>query len=327
MKKNCFLAHIILQSKLFLAFSQFIIFFYIHGVSDSLREVRKQVIQALVDQYKKPIGIIENNTQALSPMLDLIATNTHATFFLLPQDPTAEAVLYNLCCKHTYTNVLLFKNNLSENLAKLSECEDFDIVIDFSLFTQLDSWERKIEILKHLGSCVLIEIPLNLLSEQQALIQKHMPESFFFDAKHHHMYLTIKTSTKSLRRNTWQGKYKLRNTPTITSTLSTKTLTKRLSGTLVTTEWIPGINLITYKMAGVSYPTIPQIWSSLEQLFSQLHDDWGPYNLLVSGSNVLLIDTIFTNIPILPTHKEKILLKKWLFSTHEQETLKLYDQF
>ncbi len=54
--------------------------------------------------------------------------------------------------------------------------------------------------------------------------------------------------------------------------------------------WLPGINLMTFKMLNGKIPSFEQLENEVIRLFKVPHVDWMPNNMIVQGNNVSLID-------------------------------------
>lgn len=85
----------------------------------------------------------------------------------------------------------------------------------------------------------------------------------------------------------------------ITSTFGKKELTKTTYGKTVTTEWVPGINFVTFKRNGGTVPTGDQLIKLLTQerdnedakADEDKHKDWMPGNLIVQdGQGITFVD-------------------------------------
>ena len=76
----------------------------------------------------------------------------------------------------------------------------------------------------------------------------------------------------------------------IASDYDSKFFLKRRGARVFKTVWEPGINLITYKLCGGSYPTPQQLKQIICEKRSIVHDDWGAHNIILQGNDIALID-------------------------------------
>ncbi len=86
---------------------------------------------------------------------------------------------------------------------------------------------------------------------------------------------------------------KTTNDYVIESTFTAKRLTKPVfwpPQTVQTTDWLPGINLLTFKMCNGVYPSIDTIKDRLSTLKSSTHTDWLINNMIIRGSELSWID-------------------------------------
>jgi hypothetical protein len=107
-----------------------------------------------------------------------------------------------------------------------------------------------------------------------------------------HLYLIIKDKD-TIKRKTWLMPPMKEKTHIIASTYETKTFTKHLTkprDTKRVTEWVPGINLITYKMYQGTYPLHGTIKQEIERLSHMKHADWQLNNIIVQGKKCTMID-------------------------------------
>ena len=57
-----------------------------------------------------------------------------------------------------------------------------------------------------------------------------------------------------------------------------------------TTQWLTGINLLTFKMLHGVYPSNERIKKSLKKLKNVVHNDWTINNMIIQGNKISLID-------------------------------------
>lgn len=110
----------------------------------------------------------------------------------------------------------------------------------------------------------------------------------------------------------------------IESSFSKKTLTKNYPGAsrIVTSEWLPGINLLTYKMlCGISPCT------EIRCVFEIHHLDWSLNNIIVSKFGLQLIDLDDPYVNGYRTIKTKKMLDLSLEFVEETDYNKLIDIF
>lgn len=93
------------------------------------------------------------------------------------------------------------------------------------------------------------------------------------------------------KRTTWyEDRTNNANVREIISTYDQKKLKKKYGYRPVESEWIPGINLVTFKMMGGSYPFSSVIVQEANRLLKVNHADLMPNNMIVQGKQLALID-------------------------------------
>ena len=81
----------------------------------------------------------------------------------------------------------------------------------------------------------------------------------------------------------------------INSTFKEKTLYKpRIDKTI---PWKKGINLWTFKKLNGVYPTKNVIYNEIKRLAALPHEDFVPWNMVIQGKTIELIDWEDSNIP------------------------------
>ena len=282
------------------------------GVRDC--EIRYPNIKKILDQYQRPFTVLDIGASEGYFSLR-IAREYDCTCVMLEGDKTL--LLPQICGlnKQRDNVVVLEKFITPQDLKELGECEHFDLVLAFNVVHQLkDKWKETIDALLTLGDHVLIETPppgcrTSANKENLPLIEAYLSQNPSGkvvdrvprygrpglpgpDQKYSNVYL-FEMHKNILLKPTW-GSPNLRFYA-INSNFKEKTLYKpRIDKTL---PWKRGINLWTFKYLNGVYPAENVIHQEIKRLSTFAHGDFLPWNMIVQGNNLELIDWEDNNAP------------------------------
>lgn len=227
--------------------------------------------------------------------------------------------LLSICkCNNKLNNIIhLNKSLYLGDLFRLGECEHFDIILALNIIHWLgDDWKLGIQIITKLGDNIIIETPNELESPKTKEIIEYL--NFIgaikiADVPRHTklgssspVFLIQNLKNKILDRSTWMHNYNYYYE--VISNFQTKKLKKIDNGKEVFSDWIPGINLMTFKMYNGCYPLTNVLNNQLELLKEEKHNDWNPNNFIVQGNKLKMIDyqsSYYENAPEYPVTYER----------------------
>jgi hypothetical protein len=281
------------------------------GVKDC--EIRYPNIKAILDQYKRPVTVLDIGASEGYFSLR-ISKEYDSTCTMIEGDKTL--LLPQICQLNKADNVVVLEKFITpQDLSALGECEHFDLVIAFNVVHQLkDQWKETIDALLTLGDHILIETPppgcrTSANKENLPLIEEYLGQNKFGkvinqvprygrpglpspDQKYSNVYL-FEMHKNVLLKPTW-GSPNIRFYP-VNSTFTEKTIYKpRINRTI---DWIKGINLWTFKNLNGVYPFKDQISSEIRRLSALPHPDFYPWNMVIQGNHLELIDWDDNNAP------------------------------
>ena len=106
--------------------------------------------------------------------------------------------------------------------------------------------------------------------------------------------MAVKTfNNPILEKAYWDASSKRKNyleNLVIESDYKTKTYNNKKSTKIEKRDWIPGINLRTYQYLNGTYPSKDFICRQIENLDFSNHNDIAPWNIILTGNNLSLID-------------------------------------
>lgn len=283
------------------------------GVKDC--QIRYPNIKKILDNYKRPFTVLDIGSSEGYFSLRIATEYPHATCVMIEGDKSL--LLPEICKLNKKLNnvVVLQKFITPQDLKMLGECEHFDLVLAFNVIHQLgDAWQETVDQLLTLGDHILVETPppgchtaahaKNLpLIEAYLLQNKHgnvigqvprygRPGNHTSEQRYSNVHL-FQMNKNVLLKPTWASP----NTRfyAINSNFQEKTLYKpRIDKTI---EWKPGINLWTFKHMNGIYPTQDLIQQEIKRLSLYPHGDFVPWNMIVQGNNLELIDWDDNNAP------------------------------
>ena len=276
-------------------------------------DMRYKIIQKVLKRYKRPITMLDIG--ASQGYYSFRAAHDFQGAFVMIEGnnahyPLVGTQLRDLCEANDKLNniVLLNKVVVPEDLEKLSECEHFDVVLALNIIHWLkQDWKRGADAILNMGQLAIIETPPQERGSTAAdNAQKKEIEDYLLTrgakpiakvprhtSKAMATIYLFEGNKRFLQKKTWASPTLLDNTHEITCTYEKKKLTKPtfgMFGKYTATKWIPGINLLTFKMYHGSWPTKETNKRALETIRDISHNDWSINNMIIKGKRVSLID-------------------------------------
>ncbi len=283
----------------------YVLFFIIGWIATVLSDGRYDLVIPLLNNYQRPFTVLDIGAVDYGSCSCAIAHKYEAVCVMVSIDD-----LVPVCkAQHNLDSLIALHTFLApKQLRHLGECEHFDVVLAFDFFKNYGScWQDAIDAFVTMGDHVIIEIPCNNISMKTYVEKKGgcflgtvcNEQSFFAE-----LY-EITLSNQSLKRTTWFRPACDDEHYYIESSFERKQLIKHF---YEYTEWVPGINLCTFKMCHGSYPTTAMLKEQLKKLDDKQHTDWFMNNIIVQGNKLALIDgtdaerSIFFNEKVLQAH-------------------------
>ena len=193
------------------------------------------------------------------------------------------------CIQKKLPNTILLNNIVRvPDVKRLGECEHFDLVYSFCAIERAKaSWQSLIDALLTLGDHLFLEIS-NTHEQAQKYMLQHGAQVIASLSSSAIYYIAC--NKKTLQRKTWLRT--LESKITIRSNFNEKKIIKKTPyfNTILTSDWKPGINLITFKMYNGVYPTVKMVKKALTDIEYVWHNDWAMHNIIVQGNRLALID-------------------------------------
>ncbi len=186
--------------------------------------------------------------------------------------------------------IVLSRECSAEELKTLSYCEHFD----FALFSKhlLPISRGYIEILSTFSEHTLVALPSD--TPDMRHLNRYEFTQYTGEAKKHFF---IKTQT--LYRVRQKHFLSDPNDPVpihdIESSFFKKQMKKEDANNLFRINWIPGINLISFKMLDGVHPSLQSLAVDIRRLYKSPHKFWHPTRMIVSNNGVKLTSPLTLN--------------------------------
>jgi len=282
------------------------------GVKDCI--IRYPNIKNILDNYKRPFTVLDIGASEGYFSLR-IASEYDCTCTMIEGDKTL--LLPQICqLNKKLDNVIVLEKFITpQDLKELGQCEHFDLVLAFNVVHQMkEGWKETIDNLLTLGDHILIETPppgchTSANKELLPLIEEYLsankngsvigqvprygrPGNPGPDQKYSNVHL-FQMHKNVLPKPTW-GSPNIRFYP-INSNFHEKTIYKaRIDKTI---DWKKGINLWTFKNLNGVYPAKDIIHQEIKRLSAFPHCDFTPWNIIMQGNRLELIDWDDNNAP------------------------------
>lgn len=269
---------------------------------------REPYIYELLDNYKRPFTVLDIGASQGLFSIKIAQRYPHAHCVMVEGDSTNQ--LPKICeLNSSLSNLIVLEKFITvEQLIELGQCEHFDVVLAFNVIHHFkEKWQQAIDALLTLGDHILIETPPRgchtaANSPIIPLIEDYLDANAAGkiigkvprygrlglpgpDQKYANFYL-FQMHKNVLPKSTW-GSSHLRYYA-INSTFTEKTLFKPRINKII--DWKPGINLWTFKHLNGKYPYRSHIKDEIARLSLVPHNDFVPWNIIIQGNKLELID-------------------------------------
>lgn len=257
---------------------------------------RYYALKPLIKQYQRPITFMHlwPNT---SKVALAIAQKYDCTSIII--DPQAHYFMPE-CSEHN--NIVLLNADLSiKEMGYLGECEHIDVTLVNNIADIFSSnWKKAIDHALTMGDYTIIEAPISNSKlyrpvtdyiKKKGGIRIGIPSSSIANtAGEIYQCAPMKKYLIKRRWNykkSWTlGEYTIESSFTEKKFIKTKSKPKGHS----ITQWVPGINLYTFKQLNGIYPNHEMIRSMLYPLAGLKHNDLRIFNLIIQGNTIVPID-------------------------------------
>ncbi len=290
------------KHSLFLLFSFACIALHSAPSASDSQEIEYAAIQKLLDQYKRPITILE--IDAKLGYYSLKVAKDYGAACVMSEEKHASELL-ELCEHHKNSSSLMLLNKKMDldTLTRLGECEHFDVVLLMNgLDEYQDQWKETIDAVLELGEHTFINVhrpsSLKLTAPLQRKIYEYLKNkngvvleassATTYDDRKTALFLFTKPKTH-LKRKYWNFKKSSSDTEfVVESSFTAKTFHKKRGNKVL--PWHPGINLLTFKTLNGVFPLKETIREKLQDFKHIKHTDLHIWNIIIQGNTLIPID-------------------------------------
>lgn len=239
----------------------------------------KEYIYQLLDLYERPITFLAITDD--EAFIRNLSIDYQGVFVHIHPNKIDDYKDYPLNYIH------LQKKMSNEDLIHLEESEHFDVVY---IKAKALKDKKCAQTLYHLGEHVFVWV-LNSEKKFHKMIHKvNFLPVYTSQFRGDIMYFAKHKIAYNKRTQWLQPPSHLNAVRVINSTFASKTLEKRHEEPPSISAWIPGINLMTFKMLNGRYPNANTLMNEIGRLYYIPHLDWMPNNIVIQGCQLKLID-------------------------------------
>ena len=277
-------------------------------------ELRYQIIDKVLSRYSRPFTMLDIGAAQGYYSLRSAEKYPHSVFVMLEGNnqayPRIGDQLKSICVENNLSNTILLQHKIDvAQIGKLSKCEHFDVVLALNILHWFgDRWRELATHIISMGYDIIIETPpveghltsdqkreraniLNFLKHHKATLLGEVP-------RHTHEGLSsgiyhIRGKRSKILMKSWWSKAGPKEEHYIKCDYDQKSLTKidnRFNSHVRETNWIPGINMISFLCCYGSYPLNEVIKAEIKSLSIIQSDDWMINNMIVQGKALEMID-------------------------------------
>ena len=268
----------------------FILLFLLPFSAPLIAEERAQAAACIFKKYERPFTV-----------LDL----TNSCIEWAPDYPNSCFVLMSPSCHSSSLemfspNFLWLKREvIPEDIYALSACEHVDVMLVGDFVCRFpEAWKELIYTLQKMAHVILFEVPRSEHAQFHTFLLEQVGIACFY-SEHNVYYILENPGPFPLKKSTLLHPCKQEKRFEVICDYSKKVFKKIYLEVLadasiggiaqeICTPWIAGINFLTYIIFNGQIPTRSE---SIEKLPIDLsHTDWMPHNMILQGSQLLLID-------------------------------------
>ncbi len=285
---------------------------------------RYEALKKVLDNYKRPITVLDIGASQ-GYFSFRIAHDYDAVCVMIEGEKGAARQLQDLCRLNTKLDSVIHLKKMitASELERLAECEHFDVVLLFNVAHHVPRWKRFLDAVFQLGDNVIIETPPSsdkhfaggmgtkvrqveryLLSKGGTVIARTPRHT---DPTAKAKMIWFKRQKKDILRAYWFYPGVRPGCWRVHSDYEKKFFVKKRDGVEQKNEWIPGINMLTFKVLNGVFPDNNHIVSCLSELKEICHGDGFLWNMIIQGDSIHYIDFGDKEGPV-PFDQEKVFL-------------------
>jgi hypothetical protein len=273
----------------------------------------KNQLFKILNQFKRPFSVIDVGCRQGFYSLS-IAEKYPAVVTLLEGNyvdfPMQAYQTYSILKDNSHLNNLIFLpvKPLASQIENLAACEHFDVVMVMNPIGSFhENWKEGVRASLKLGFVILIERPAVIdrlkvqhqkwIEELDEYLKELGGEALSYEDFSESVLYLFKFPKRVMTKTTYILPKTNRRQYEIFSDFQTCKLHKSSEDGKMRwiSDWIPGINLVTFKLLSGAIPSKHEILQEVERLSYLPHNDWMINNMIVQGKKLELIDWDDTN--------------------------------
>ncbi len=276
---------------------------------------RYEIVNSVFRKYSRPFSVLDIGAAQGYFSFRGAKEYPNSVFVMLegsnPSYPMISEQLSSLCDLNSEVDNVIWLNRSIDpaDLKKISSCEHFDVILLLNILHWFPSdWQRIIESCNKMAHVVIIEVPPleeGSLPEEQIQVRSgihqylckrasqkingvprhrspHLNTTYYICENDKEFYLE---KTTLLHPAYGDRKHSIRCNYDSKKLFKCDVIPPYIE---YNSNWIPGINLLTFLMMNGSWPTRSSIIKFLP--YDNTHMDWMPNNMVLSGNKLNLID-------------------------------------
>lgn len=263
---------------------------------------RYNIVQSVLKQFQRPFTMLDIGASQGYYSFRTAFDYQESVCVLIETDffPLAGTQLFDLCKANTILKNIIYLNTslTNDKIKRLGECENFDVILAMNVLHHIEpnNWRETADLIMKLGKWVIFETPPSEDHTKKSDIEKYIeakgaialgkaPRHCSQTGAMATIYLVKSTEDQQIKSNVYYTGLR-DDTYAIISTTEEKYLIKHNSKIL----WVPGINLVTFKMLDGVYPEAETLCKALDDAVDYNHTDWSFCNMILQGPKIAMID-------------------------------------
>jgi SAM-dependent methyltransferase len=277
------------------------------NINKGIRECssRYEAIKPYLEKFKRPFTVLDIGANLGYFSFRIASDFPNSTCVMIEND--YGKVLTELAELNDLKNVIVLNTTVNVNiLERLADTEHFDVVLALNVIHHIGRVDDSISAIERIGETIIVETPSP--DDSGSCGQKYLGDIFSHVSENYeHLGAFSRHTSKTsksimgvfkhmkshIRKKYWDSDYRgdlgIENI-NIESTTDYKTYSNIRSGGKEARPWISGINFRTFQYLNGTYPLQLNLIDALKKLDLKNHCDVAPWNIIISGQNLTLID-------------------------------------
>lgn len=282
--------------------------------AERFSEQRFAIVDSVLSRYHRPFTVLDIGSAQGYFSFRGAETYPESVFVMLegsnPAYPLISKQVASICELNSHLeNIVWFDMPIvPKKIHALSSCEHFDVILLLNILHWFpEDWKTLLDAALKMSHVTVVELPpweenlpktlkdlrfnihhylTSLAQEVVVGVPRHNDLSL-----HTTFYIVEKSSDFQMEKNTLLHPYNKNRKHLVSCDYNSKKLYKedcKPPFNNLISDWIPGVNLISYLMFNGAFPSRVDLVQQLP--IDTEHKDWMPNNMIVQGNRIFLID-------------------------------------